>query len=271
MPNIKSQNDGVRGYSSTNTGPRTRAGKARSSKNATTHGLLSRDLFLKDERQEEFAALFDGLCAELRPYGTLELTLVERIAVAMWRQRRLLRAERAAIELKRGATSSLDRLRLADQSRVSADDPRVAQAVSGATVLSEFGRAALAEIDAAATWPADEAALVAEMPAVHQYLQIWMMRNDAKSIAELMQRRKLTTWKAMLEDLRAKLASDARIDEAAGLLRDAAAIPQHNETLSRYQSALDNELYKATRALRETQSFRLRTMDVVGKGEAGEA
>lgn len=251
-------------------GPRTRGGKARSSRNATTHGLLSRDLFLKDERPEEFAALFDGLCAELRPYGTLELTLVERIAVAMWRQRRLLRAERAAIELKRGASSFHDHRRLADQAGVSADDPRVAQALEGASVLSEHGRAALAEIDAATTWPADEAALAATMPALHQYLQIWMMRHEVASVAELMQRRKLTTWRALLEDIWAKLASDARVDEVAGLLRDAAAIPQHNETLSRYQSALDNELYKATRALREAQSFRLRTMDSVGQTEASE-
>jgi hypothetical protein len=39
----------------------------------------------------------------LGPVGSMELTLVERIAVAIWRQRRLVTAESAAIDLARTA------------------------------------------------------------------------------------------------------------------------------------------------------------------------
>jgi len=83
------------------TGPTSSEGRARSSKNATKHGLLSARLFLDDENRDEFQQLMNELITVLTPVGMLELVLVERIAVSMWRQRRLIRAETAAIELFR--------------------------------------------------------------------------------------------------------------------------------------------------------------------------
>ena len=41
------------------TGPRTLVGKARSSKNAVRHGLLSRDVLLPDEDPEQFDTFRD--------------------------------------------------------------------------------------------------------------------------------------------------------------------------------------------------------------------
>ena len=43
--------------------------------------------------------MLDGLQVQLRPVGALELSLVERIAVSLWRQRRLVNAETAAIAI----------------------------------------------------------------------------------------------------------------------------------------------------------------------------
>ncbi len=83
------------------TGPSTAEGKAIASKNATRHGLLSAKLFLDEEDPGEFQALFADLANSLHPIGTLELTLVERIAVTMWRQRRLVQAETASLALAR--------------------------------------------------------------------------------------------------------------------------------------------------------------------------
>ena len=94
------------------TGPVTFAGKAASSRNATRHGLLSAKLFLDDEDPAEFQAMFLDFCRSLNPVGTLETTLVERIAGALWRQRRLVHAETASLSLTRqpkkvaGAVSS---------------------------------------------------------------------------------------------------------------------------------------------------------------------
>jgi len=54
------------------TGPRTPEGKARVSQNAIKHGLTSKHLIIREDEQEEFAALQDLLLAELAPQGAIE-------------------------------------------------------------------------------------------------------------------------------------------------------------------------------------------------------
>lgn len=69
--------------------------------NATTHGILSRRLLLTGEDPAEYQALLTDLRKTLRPAGALEAALVEKVAVAIWRQKRLVAAEAATIELSR--------------------------------------------------------------------------------------------------------------------------------------------------------------------------
>jgi hypothetical protein len=75
------------------TGPRTRAGKERSKQNAQKHGIFSKTILLRGESRREFETVRDGLRADLRPVGTMEETLVEKLAVSLWRYRRLLTTE----------------------------------------------------------------------------------------------------------------------------------------------------------------------------------
>lgn len=71
------------------TGPRTLAGKARSSRNATRHGLTSRAVVLPTvESADDWAAHRDAIVASLTPMGALEAELAERVAVLTWRLRR---------------------------------------------------------------------------------------------------------------------------------------------------------------------------------------
>src|SRR5262245_57448822 len=83
------------------TGPRD---TTRSRLNARTHGILAREtLIVAGEGQEdaaEFAALSDKLRAELAPASMIEELLVEQIIAAVWRLRRVLRFENAAIRLQ---------------------------------------------------------------------------------------------------------------------------------------------------------------------------
>jgi hypothetical protein len=79
------------------TGPRTAAGKRRSRLNAITHGLLCRDLILEGENRADFAKLHRALTNDLRPHGTLQNLLVERLAILFWRLRRVITAESAII------------------------------------------------------------------------------------------------------------------------------------------------------------------------------
>ena len=80
------------------TGPRTTQGKDRSKRNALKHGIFSRVALLKDESRTEYDALLNGLRDNLQPEGTLEEMLIEKLAMAAWRHRRLFIAETAEIQ-----------------------------------------------------------------------------------------------------------------------------------------------------------------------------
>jgi hypothetical protein len=55
-------------------GPKTDEGKARSSQNATKHGLRSRDFVVLPQDQPEFEELRDSLLDEIRPQGGINRT-----------------------------------------------------------------------------------------------------------------------------------------------------------------------------------------------------
>jgi hypothetical protein len=75
------------------TGPTSDAGKARSSQNATTHGLFSSALadpaHLLGEERSQFDTLLNGLWMEHRPEGLYEEAMVDRIAELLWRLARI--------------------------------------------------------------------------------------------------------------------------------------------------------------------------------------
>lgn len=83
--------------SSRSTGPTSVAGKQRSSKNATKHGFLSKSLMIDGERRQDYNQLFAGLMEAHQPANTAEQVLVEKLAVSLWKQRRLIRVETASI------------------------------------------------------------------------------------------------------------------------------------------------------------------------------
>jgi len=84
------------------TGPRTPAGRERSSRNSLKHGIFAKCVVLPDLDSGESAALFrdlhGALVEDLQPASELEALVVERIAAIHWRLRRVYRAETAEIE-----------------------------------------------------------------------------------------------------------------------------------------------------------------------------
>jgi hypothetical protein len=80
------------------TGPRTKLGKRRESRNSVKHGLFSKVVVLESESQAEFKGLWAELWEDCRPVGKREELLVEKLAYIIWRLRRLLLAERAEVE-----------------------------------------------------------------------------------------------------------------------------------------------------------------------------
>ncbi|HEY8767006.1 MAG TPA: hypothetical protein VIP09_07055 [Dehalococcoidia bacterium] len=65
-------------------------GKTSSSRNAWKHGILSQVMAIDGfEDQRGWEAFRDGITDSLEPEGVLEHLLVERIAIALWKLRRL--------------------------------------------------------------------------------------------------------------------------------------------------------------------------------------
>ena len=90
MPEIEPENK--------STGPRSPAGKQRSSQNAITHGLFARSFLVEGESQEDFDKLHNGFIEEHMPEGTTEDSLVFNLAQTEWRRRRLMKMEATAME-----------------------------------------------------------------------------------------------------------------------------------------------------------------------------
>jgi hypothetical protein len=78
------------------TGPRTADGKTRVSQNAVRHGLTGRHPVVRSDEREAFAALRDGLTAELDPQGALEELAFQQILLAAWNLQRFSRLEAEA-------------------------------------------------------------------------------------------------------------------------------------------------------------------------------
>ena len=80
-------------FATSATGPRTPGGKAVAARNATTHGLFSRDVVLPSlgEDPEGYRQLEKEFMAQLDPRTLVERYYVEQIAGASWRLRRLHR------------------------------------------------------------------------------------------------------------------------------------------------------------------------------------
>ena len=89
----KKQIEANRQNATKSTGPKTPEGKTLSSTNATKHGLLSKQVLLPSESEEEFEELSQGLREDLKPVGALETRLVEDIAADFWRLSRSRRIE----------------------------------------------------------------------------------------------------------------------------------------------------------------------------------
>ncbi|OWK45616.1 hypothetical protein [Fimbriiglobus ruber] len=77
------------------TGPRTTAGLTVAAGNALTHGLSSVRPVLPGESPDDWDRHRAGVLASLAPVGTLEEALADRVAVCLWRLRRVVAYETA--------------------------------------------------------------------------------------------------------------------------------------------------------------------------------
>ncbi len=110
------------------TGPTTTEGKELSRMNGVKHAIMAEALVVDrgdgKESEEAFNGLVSGLTAYFQPVGTMEDALVEQIAIAIWRRRRVLRYETGCIR------DNLDSFKLEYRQRDSYGDKTALQKLS---------------------------------------------------------------------------------------------------------------------------------------------
>ena len=86
-------------------GPKTEAGKAIASANATKHGIMSIRPVIDGEDPSAWEAHLRGTIEALEPVGHLERVLAERVALLLWRQLRVARHETIVLDHAVAATA----------------------------------------------------------------------------------------------------------------------------------------------------------------------
>lgn len=254
------------------TGPKTSSGKEMSSLNSLKHGILSNRMLIEGEDPLEFFEVLAALQQDLKPLGILEYTLVEKIAIILWRQKRILAAESAMINLHRQENDLLQNVNrsLGIQSysskAVSAEDLEPLgqeECDSHAKILKEISN--LWENGHAKNLTPE--AIKNHAPTLWSVAENWaeedMMTAD-EYFDDYLQDQTLLKW---LEECRSYSSNELQRQERQPMLVslynsaiDAASIPDPitRENLTRYQVSLDNQLYKAMKSLWQQQEIRQR-------------
>ncbi len=81
-------------------GAKSSAGIHKSSQNSLKHGLTGKAIVLTNESQQQFDELHQAYVHEFQPESTLEMDLIDQMAAAQWRLRRIWRMQTAALDLK---------------------------------------------------------------------------------------------------------------------------------------------------------------------------
>src|SRR5579872_3073992 len=119
MPSIR-KSQSARENGAQSRGPKTDAGKQRSSQNALRHGLCSQALVLPSEDPADFQRLLDSYLQQFRPAGPIELDLAHEIAAAKWRLNRLTLIE---TQLLADSIADVERRRAQDIEDGDEDEP----------------------------------------------------------------------------------------------------------------------------------------------------
>ncbi|MEY4211467.1 MAG: hypothetical protein RLZ92_1848 [Pseudomonadota bacterium] len=237
------------------TGPLTVVGKQTVSRNPIKHGIFAKDLVLPHEDPEAYYELLRQLETELQPRGILEQVLVERIAVAIWRQKRLIRAEAAYL----AAEQSEQKIAAAVSQVLGFSQPVSTAELSGMrNGVVSWCKGILDEIQSIQSeeWPTF-ADLKIRFPLLFAYLSNQAETDPHGLEAYLLSIESPGVYLSELTRYchrQLKLAErNALVLEVAEMVKSQRAILKENmrESLARYQMVLDNQLYKAVRALME--------------------
>jgi hypothetical protein len=239
-------------------------GKQTVANNALKHGVFSKTLILTDEDPDEYKSLLDQLLLELHPSGLLEQTLVERIALTLWRQRRLVRAETANIESGRSAKQIVLAVNQELELSYTSRELKESDLVPFDLTHYEWYESILNELDGLFEQTSLDLNKIKDIaPHVYQQLQ-----NDAQDLALspvkfLQEYEQPFDYFDSLRDYCLKEIQKKHqhqmVSAVVELVKSKSVILKEKlrDSLCKYQVMLDNELYKAMKALRDAQEWRM--------------
>ena len=149
-------------------------------------------MILPNESRDEFDALVDELQQEFVPQGLLEMSLVERIAISLWRRRRLVRAESAGIELRQSDSRSIASEEISGSLGLEWSDTRVEEEWGGITSFkNERNTHELLEYLQLLQSAIDDGSELDEIekkyPAIHQELKEEAILNNQTNLAKYLE------------------------------------------------------------------------------------
>jgi hypothetical protein len=246
------------------TGPVTVQGKQTVANNALKHGVFSKSLILSDEDPAEYKSLLDQLLQELHPSGLLEQTLVERIALTLWRQRRLVRAETANIESNRSSKQIVLAVNQELDLNYTSRELKESDLIPFEAKHYKWCESILNELDELSQQQSLDLNKIKNI-APHLYQQL---QSDAQDLA-LSPVKFLQDYEQpfdyfdeikdyCLKEIQKK-HQHQMVSAVAELVKSKSVILKEKlrDSLCKYQVMLDNELYKAMKALRDAQEWRM--------------
>ena len=260
------------------TGPKSVNGKAVSRMNALVHGILSTEAVVHgrciEESDAEFAALLEAFRADWEPVGVTEEMLVNQIATAHWRLRRVLRAESGEIALsvdkgqwERATQHPVDEF--ADWEKHGDPDHAMGNSVFGNFIQERKLQAVRAAVEQegelteatirSVTLRGEPFGLTNELKALRSRLaenpeglepSALRIRQKERALAFIDEKLDFISWRKPECQKREDMEETAR--------QRAAVLPSMDtlEKLSRYETKLERQMYRAMAQLERLQRMR---------------
>jgi len=251
------------------TGPISIQGKLKVSQNAITHGIFAASPLLPNENAEEFKNLCQGIAEVYPAVDAIAAGLVERIILAIWRQKRLRIAEAAKLQISMTpeimAEEISDALRLPYHKRLNAENISEDQEHAydyWTKVLVEFE-----SINIQAT-PKNLAQVSIQAPKIFSQLKkdalasvinydIFMKSPD-KIIASMESTKKYAEDFVANNEIKHTAYNIAEQMKLAKLIPDSKSV----DFLSKYQVQLDTDLYRAIDAYKKHIAWRAENLEL---------
>lgn len=272
------------------TGPKSARGKRILKTNAIKHGILAKEIInsimLSTEQRREFREIFEELVKVLSPVGIMEEILVEKIAVIYWRLRAVLEMEIGETEASTiDAVNTISGTKPNIRGKVdeTADNPKyeswecvpathflliaklcdaLVKGIKATGTINQFLGSELREafhavggdLGGSEKEPSEKlnSFLGKTGMGKDEEIEVDIPDGEQETVIELLE----SISDGMITVGLVRLDRDAVV-AATRIKRSAAPPPEKMVLIMRYETSLDNALYKALHELQRLQAFRL--------------